>query len=196
MVKIALVFFLILLPCWSVLAKQPAVSFSGIGILVIREDVSGNSPLTLYEYPGIKRIAEVNFLNIPRIFSSDAVSSGAGAIAVMGKRGDWLKISFDEAGRGGWVNKDRLWKYTPWSDFLKGRRAVLLAGLRKTCYLLRKEASDSSGPLETLAAGQDMEILDVDGDWAQVMVKGPETGWVRWRGGDGRLMISLGGGGL
>ncbi len=196
MVKFVAISLFLFLLCFSAFAKQPAPPFSGIGILVVREDVSGNTPLAIYEYPGIKRIAEVNFLNIPRIFNSSAVSSGTGAIAVMGKRGDWLKISFDDAGRGGWVNKDRLWKYISWSDFLKGRRASLLTGLRKTFYQLRREASDLSGQLETLAPGQDMEILDVDGDWAHVMVKGPETGWVRWRGGDGRLMISFGGGDL
>lgn len=196
MVKVFLAIFLIFLPCWSAFAKQPATPFSGIGILVIRDGVFSPAPLSLYEYPGIKRIAEVNYLNIPRILTPDAVSSGSGAIAVMGKEGDWLKIPYDDAGRGGWVKKDRMWKYTPWSDFLKGRRAVLLTGLRKTFYQLRRESSDLSGPLVTLSPGQDMDILDVDGDWAQVMVKGPETGWVRWRGGDGRLMISLGENGL
>jgi hypothetical protein len=195
MVRFAFVLLLILLPCLSAFASQPAAPFAGIGVLVIRpclpENDLCNAPLAIYEDPGIKRIAEIKYMNFPGLFTLNGFSSGEVAITVMGKRGDWLKVSFDGAGRRGWIKKDRFWKYIPWSDFLKGRTAVLLRGLRDFCYLLRKEASDLSGGSEILSPGQDMQILDVDGDWANVIVKGPETGWIRWRGGDGRFMITL-----
>jgi hypothetical protein len=195
MVRSALIFFLMFLSCSSAFASKQAAPFAGMGVLVVRpclpENDSCNAPLAIYEYPGIKRIAEINYMQIPGLSTFNGVSSGAASIAVMNKRGDWLQISIDEAGRRGWIKKDKLWKYMPWSDFLKGRRAVLLPGLRESGYTLRKDAADLSGGLETLSPGQDMQILDIDGDWANVMVKGPQTGWVRWRGGDGRFMISL-----
>jgi hypothetical protein len=195
MVRVAFILFLILFPSSFANALPQAAPFAGIGVLIVRpclpENDPCNAPLVIYEDPGIKRIAEINYINIPGHFDLSGVSSGEVAITVMGKRGDWLKISFDDAGRRGWIRKDKFWKYIPWSDFLTGRKAVLLGGLQDSCYLLHKEASDLSGGSTTLSPGQDMQILDIDGDWANVIVTGPETGWIRWRGGDGRFMISV-----
>ncbi len=195
MVRIACFLLLMILPCLSAFASQQTAPFAGIGVLVIRPSLPDNNPcntpLSIYEGPGIKRKAEIKYMNIPGLFDLNGVSSGDVAIPVMDKRGDWLQVTYDGAGRRGWIKMDRFWKYSPWNYFLKGRTAVLLNGLRDSCYLLRKGASDLSGGSTILSPEQFMQILDVDGDWANVIVKGPETGWIRWRGGDGRFMISL-----
>jgi hypothetical protein len=110
---------------------------------------------------------------------------------VTGKKGNWLHIIYDDAGREGWLESSRGWEYATWNAYLKGRAARILPGLKKDLYLLRRDPSPKAPELETLSRQKNLRILDVREDWALVLVDLTAYGWLRWRDGDGRFTISL-----
>jgi SH3-like domain-containing protein len=181
--------------CFPVYGAQQMRPKAGIGLLLMQPFASDRASvtdcMTLYNYPGVKRIAEVNSDVVSahgRVLRTD---SGTCAIGVTGKKGNWVKVAYDDAGREGWVKMERSWSYTPWQSFLKGRSSALLPKLRKQFYLLRKSQSESSEPIDTLSSQQKLQIVTIDGDWARIMAEGIPAGWIRWRDPEGRLMISL-----
>jgi hypothetical protein len=198
MVRIA--FAVILLT--SVLSALPAHGsrqtrpFAGIGLLVIRplttESTDAGDLIPVYEDPAIKRVAELKATSLPGLFTAIRVSSGNYATVVMDKKGDWLKIAYDNADREGWIEMKKYWEYIPWRDFLKGRHAVLLPKLRGSDYKLRVECSDISEPLADIPPLGDFQVIEVDGDWVKVRTGQSAEGCIRWRGGDGRFLISPG----
>jgi hypothetical protein len=181
--------------CLPVYGAQQIRPKAGIGLLIIRpfspDRASEISRLTLYNYPGVQRILEVGNDAGAELHPVLAPPSGVYAVGVTGKKGNWLKIAYDDAGREGWVKMERYWVYTPWESFLKGRSTTLLPKLRKSSYQLRKDHSESSEPLITLSSLQKLQVVAIEGDWARVMVEGINSGWLRWRDAEGRLMISL-----
>jgi hypothetical protein len=189
----SLLFVLMLPLCLPVYGAQPARPYTGIGLLLIRPfysaDTPANSSVVFYEEPGIKRVAELNYVDIPRFLPVDT-AQGESAIAVSGKKGEWLKIAYDDAGREGWIRQKRYWEYTPWRSFLQGRHVALLPELRETDYMLHKECSDTSPVIANLTSRQVLVVTRVEGDWIRVE-NGPScSGYIRWRGNGGRIMIS------
>jgi hypothetical protein len=183
-----------LMPCFPVYGSQPARPYTGIGLLIIRPfspaDTPESSHVVLYEDPGIKRVTELNAVDIPRLFTDLNTSQNEYAIAVTGKKGEWLRIAYDDAGREGWVRMKRYWEYTTWHSFLKGRHVALLPQLRETDYMLRKECSDTSPVIADLTSRQVLHIAKVEGDWIRIDSGPSSSGCIRWRGNDGRIMIS------
>ena len=198
MVKIvfSLLFVVALLTCFPAYGAQPVRPFAGIGLLIIRplsaENAVESNAVVFYEDPGIKRVAALNARDIPRVIPDADTAQSESAIAVTGKKGEWLKIAYDDAGREGWVRMKRFWKYTPWHSFLKGRHVALLPKLRESGYMLRKECSDTSPVMANLSARQVLQVAEVDGDWMKIESGPSLSGCIRWRGSDGRFMISPG----
>jgi hypothetical protein len=185
----------ILLSCLPALGSQAARPYTGIGLLIIRpmptmDPPAERTPVIFYEDPGIRRVAELNAIDIPMLFPESRDSGKAYVIAVTGIKGKWLRIAYDDAGREGWVRMERFWRFTPWHSFLTGRSAALVPQLRETAYILRKGCSDTSAPVASLSAGQVFKVMDVDGDWIRIQSGTSSSGYVKWRGNDGRIMIS------
>ena len=110
----------------------------------------------------------------------------------MGKRGNWMLIAYDDAGREGWVEMARWWEYCPWEDFLKGRVARLLPGLKKERYSLRAGPSETSPQTSPLSGVEELRLIAVRDDWVLVITDSGQQGWFSWRDGDGRFQISVG----
>jgi hypothetical protein len=109
----------------------------------------------------------------------------------MGKKGNWMRIAYDDAGREGWVEMARWWDYTTWEDFLKGRSARLLPGLKKGVYALRAVPSETSLLTGPLSVREKLRLIEIRGDWALVISDSGLSGWLPWRDGDGRFQINL-----
>jgi hypothetical protein len=187
--------FLALIPLLSPAAPPPR-PFAGEGILIVRPfGFASSTPIEfiLYREPGVGRIAERSVAEMPLLSSLVQLPDGEYPMAVMGKKGEWLRVAYDDAGREGWVKPDRWWERLKWEEFLKGRSARLLPGLKKESYLLRGEPSEASLPYGDLTGEESFEIMEVKGDWALAGVFPTGlTGWLPWRDGDGRMLISVG----
>ncbi|MBT0652240.1 hypothetical protein [Geomobilimonas luticola] len=169
--------------------------FAGIGILLIRPasptDTVAPGTITLYREPGVGRLAELPPAKLPTLSQVLKAAPGETAVAVQGKRGAWLRIAYDEAGREGWVQLQRHWQYDDWDTFLKGRVVRLFAGMKKNLYSLRKEPATTSPEVQTLSASRNLRVIQVQEDWALAMIDLAAAGWIRWRDGDGRFLVVI-----
>jgi hypothetical protein len=186
---------LALTPIAALGATQPR-PFSGYGLLIIRPfntDAPANpATLTFYREPGVERIAVCAVGDIPLLTSILTPAVAEYSLAVMGKRGNWMLIAYDDAGREGWVEMARWWEYCPWEAFLKGRVARLLPGLKKERYTLQAGPSETSPQSGTLSDLEVLRLIEVRDDWALVITDSGRHGWLSWRDGDGRFQIAVG----
>lgn len=173
--------------------RQPRPD-AGIGVLLVRPSVAdrnGSPPtLVLYREPGIGRIAEQSVATLPLIPLRSRPAE-LYPLAVVTKRGEWFRVAYDEAGRAGWVEKERSWSFLRWEEFLKGRSVRLLPGLRKPFYVLRAGFSAQTPELRPLTPESPLRIVEIQGDSARVLLDLSLMGWIQWRDEDGRLLIGI-----
>lgn len=159
--------------------------FSGCGILTLKQwGALEPAPLPLYREPGVLRIAEKSAGTLPRL-------AGDGAeplVAASERRGEWTRLSLDDAGRQGWLKQQRGWEYASWEEFLPGRTVRVLPGLKKGWYQLKGAPADAATELSSLSRDQLVQVLEVEEDWVKLA---RPSGWFRWRDPDGRLTVSL-----
>lgn len=183
---------LLLLGAASLAADPPKMRpYSGIG--VVRFAASADTPqesLILYEEPGIFRVGEYNHSKATGNEWVVGKTSETLLLIVMARKGEWLRVTYDDAGREAWVKPQRSSAYQPWDQFLKTQTCHLLPGVRKPFYQLYRQPSRD--PLVMLTPKQVFRILKVDGDWAMVVVDQTSIGWLRWRDEDGRLVLGFG----
>lgn len=168
--------------------------YAGIGVLTLAPDTGGEAAgekLAVYRDPGLVRIAGQELARLPRyepVFSSGPAPA---PLIVSARRGEWLRVAFDEAGREGWVRSSRRDSYLPWEGFLKLWPCRMLPGLRKGFYQLHR--IPANGALEQpLTPRQLFKVLRVEGDWVMaVLSEQSRMGWLRWRDEDGRLLVSF-----
>lgn len=166
---------------------------AGIGILFLRPAFSDQAvelkELALYESPGIEQIAQVNAALLPSVALSVAAPSGVYPVAATGKRGDWIRLAYDDAGREGWIQARRYWEFYRWPDFLPGRVVTLLPHLSASFTKVHQEPLDSSPALGSIAPGQKFHIIEIRERWALIRSDDGICGWLRWCDGNGKLVI-------
>ena len=175
-------------------APKPPRPEAGIGVLLVRPalaDRDGAPPaLVLYREPGVGRLGEWSAPSLP-LFPLPVGDGDLYPLAVVMKRGEWFRVAYDEAGRSGWVERQRNWSFLSWEEYLKGRSARLLPGLRKPYCILRSEPTGQAPELRTLSPSNALRIVEVAGDRARVLLDLSVIGWLQWRDEDGRLLIGL-----
>jgi hypothetical protein len=166
-------------------APLPPRPYSGCGVLTLGPESGADRVLIpFYREPGLLRITEVEGSALPRL-------SGSGSeplVAVSERRGGWDRLSYDDAGREGWIKMARAWQYQSWQEFLPGRTVRILPGMKKGYYALRSEPGGGGFEKGSLARDLAVRVLQVEGDWARLQAP---AAWFRWRDGDGRLTVSL-----
>lgn len=164
--------------------------YTGIGILML--PLAGddqNDPRLLYAEPGLSRLGSLHPGRIPKydwIFGS---VSSASPLIVTGRKGPWLRVAYDDAGREAWLNPTRSGTFQSWDFFLKDHVSSLLPGLQKKYYQLYQHPGRTI--MAQLTARQFFKVLRLDDDWAMVMYGQNTLGWLRWRDEDGRLLIGV-----
>jgi hypothetical protein len=164
--------------------------YSGIGILLLT--VAGddlNEQLPLYEEPGLSRLGSLNAGKIPRYDWIFGASPALTPLIVTGRKGPWLRVAYDDAGREAWLNPLRQDVFQSWDFFLKDHVSRLLPGLQKKYYQLYQHPDRSV--LASLTASQFLKVLRLENDWAMVLSDQNFLGWLRWRDEDGRLLIGI-----
>lgn len=164
--------------------------YTGIGVLLLPASGPFSSdPLPLYEEPALARVGELHSSTAPGYDWIFGTSTHIRPVIVMGRKGLWLKVSYDDAGREGWLNPPRSMVFQSWDLFFKGNMSRLLPGLQSRYYQLYHQPD--SRPLSVLTPQQQFKVLQLENDWAMVLVEQSTLGWMRWRDEDGRLMIGI-----
>lgn len=149
------------------------------------------SAIVLYREPGVERLDSRTYLQLLQNLPRFAATASRLLVPVSRRKGEWVRIPYDDAGREGWLHMERGWRIVPWSDFLPGAMVRLLPGLKSEFYV------PASLPARTPADGgptlknQDLQILSVREDWIEAETPEGLHGWCRWRDDDGRLTINL-----
>jgi hypothetical protein len=180
------------LPAKATPTQRPA---TGSGLLTIKpltpQRTTDIANLAIYRAPGVERIRNVNAAELPGLTPVMSPRPGEYLQAVTGKKGNWLRIAYDDAGREGWLEMARYWEYTPWEKFFPGQTIRLLAGLKRSCYSLRVHAGDAASQLSALTGKTPLRVMQTNGDWLMVTIDRNVSGWIRWRDSDGRFLISV-----
>ena len=154
--------------------------------------VAGNDlidPIMLYEEPGLSRLGSLNSGKIPRYDWIFGAAPAAVPLIVTGRKGAWLRVAYDDAGREAWLNPARSGAFQSWDFFLKDHIIRLLPGLQKRYYQLYQLKDKEV--LAPLTYGQFFKVLQLENDWAMVLSDRNALGWLRWRDDDGRLLIGV-----
>ncbi len=166
--------------------------YSGIGVVLLHSGSDRMEPVLLYEEPGIFRRGELNGADSTGNEWIFGDQDGRIQLIATARRGNWLKVCYDDAGREAWIDAKRRVKLLSWDQFLKGRVGRLLPGLRKQYYQLYRQPDRE--PLSVLTAVQTFKVLRLENDWVMVMPDQNTIGWLRWRDEDGRLLLGTGSG--
>jgi len=176
------------------LAAEPAKMrpYSGIGIVSLPASSASKGtelPVPLYREPGMSRVGT---LDSSKMSANDWIfgaRTDSVWLIVMARKGNWLRVSYDDAGREAWIDPQRRDRFQPWDRFLKSRMSRMLPGLRKPYYQLFQQPERN--PLVVLTPRQPFRVLRLDNDWAMVVSDQAGVGWLRWRDEDGRLTIGM-----
>ena len=166
-------------------APLPPRPYSGCGLLALQPEPGADKvTLSLYREPGLERLAERDGSALPRLSGS----ASEPLIAVSARKGGWTQLAYDDAGRQGWIEQARAWRYLSWQEYLPGRWLRVLPGMKKGYYALRNEPGQTGSERGSLTRDQAVRVLQVEDDWVRLQAP---SGWFRWRDGDGRLTVSL-----
>lgn len=173
-------------------APQKMRPYTGIGLLLLKINPGMDSmvePLFLYEQPGIFPSGELNASKLPShdwIFDADAALL---PLFVMSRKGSWLEVVYDDAGREAWLNPGRRGIFKNWPVFLKGKTGHMLPGLQKKHYQLLTQSS--GGIRLPISPKEHFKIIRIENDQALVMLNPQTLGWLNWRDEDGRLLVKV-----
>lgn len=184
-----LCFIAFLLLVSSVEAAQRMRPYSGIGLLAI-STVGLTSAIPYYDEPGLVRSGllapeEVQHLNDWIFEDPDQL-----ILLVKARKGDWLRVERDEAGRESWLLQQRHWQYIPWAQYLKGRYVTFLPNSPKRLMQTVPQPDSLQGTSRS-AQSPPMRVITVEGDWAHVLLDQSSSAWIRWREADSRLLIGF-----
>ena len=166
--------------------------YTGIGVVLLpgtAADQNAEQPTYLYQEPGLSRLGPLDRTRLSGnewIFGAQAVQV---QLIVMARKGNWMRVCYDDAGREAWIELQRRDVYQSWDLFFKSRLSRMLPGLRKQYYQLYLQPDRSPGL--TMTPKQAFKVLKLENDWAMVMSEQTAIGWLRWRDEDGRLTIGL-----
>ena len=167
--------------------------YCGIGIVVLQapdSDPGRTEPFNLYEEPGIFRRGELDSASTSANEWIFGMQKGRIPLIVTARKGSWLKVCYDDAGREAWIDPQRRGIFQSWDQFLKGQMSRLLPALRKQQYQMYRQPARS--PLAVLTPKHLFKVLKLENDWAMIMCDQNTIGWVRWRDEDGRLLVGPG----
>lgn len=161
--------------------------YSGIGVLKL-STVGLTDPIPYYDEPGLVRQGNLHIDTARQLNEGIFGSSAAIFLIVKARKGQWLRVERDDAGRESWLLQQRHWHYAPWQQFLKTRYVTFLPNSPKKLMQVVAQPEAVQGSPRT-AQSPPMRIIMAQGDWAYVLIDQNSAGWIRWREADGRLLV-------
>ncbi len=197
MVSCRRIFFLIPLvllvsaSCLFAATPQRMRPYTGIGLFVLSHpDMPPELNLQLFEEPGLARLGVLKHSVLPGNGWIFARYEGAPPLIVTARKGEWLRIVYDDAGREAWIGPEKKGIFQSWEQFLQRQTCRMLPGLQPKYYQLLQQPGGER--LAALAPKQVLKVLKTEGAWCQVLMDQITTGWVRWQDEDGRLLVAPG----
>lgn len=165
--------------------------YTGIGLVLFSQTDSSaqDLQLPLYEEPGLSRIGVLSSSRLPGNEWIFGTLTATPPLIVSARRGDWLRVYYDDAGREAWIEPQDKGRFLPWELFMKQQTGYLLPGLQPQYYRLQQKPDGKL--LATLTPRQVVKLLKVDNGWGMVMSGQAQIGWLRWRDDDGRLLLGF-----
>jgi hypothetical protein len=167
--------------------------YTGIGLVVFSQSDTAqdeNLQVPLYEEPGIYR---VGMLNSSRLSGNEwifGLQVGAPPLIVSARKGDWLRVFYDDAGREAWIGPQGNVRFQSWEQFLKLQTGRMLPALQPQYYQLHQQPGGKL--LTALTPKQVFKVLKIENAWGMVLTDQGQIGWLRWCDDDGRLTIGTG----
>lgn len=161
--------------------------YTGIGLVVFN---APRQALQLYEEPGLVRTGT---LTSPWTSGNEwifGIADGGVPLVVSSRKGEWLRVYYDDAGREAWIGPENKGRFQSWEQYLKLQTGRMLPGLQQQYYQLQQQPDGKV--LFALTPKQVLKILKLENDWGMVLTDQAQLGWVRWRDADGRLTIGTG----
>ncbi|NTW99185.1 MAG: hypothetical protein HGB35_04515 [Geobacteraceae bacterium] len=167
--------------------------YTGIGLVVFSQ--SGDAPihglqLPMYEEPGLSRIG---MLVTTRLSGNEWIFGPQELIpplVVSARKGDWLRVYYDDAGREAWIDPQNKGRFQSWEQYLKLQTGRMLPGLQPHYYQLQQQPGGKL--LAKLTPKQMFKVLKLEAAWGMVLTDQGQIGWVRWRDDDSRLVVGIG----
>ena len=109
---------------------------------------------------------------------------------------NWVEVIYDKrTGARGWVMTEDRFQFMPWINFynMYGRKygLRLFKDAPDSVDILRAKADDLAQSVAKINYVKTIKLTKLSGNWALVSVldldKTPKTGFMRWRGDDGRI---------
>ena len=169
-------------------AALPMRPYSGIGVLQIAKGDLAEE-LLLYDEPGLMRNGTLEAAAVRKLTAWMFGTEDDLYLLVTARKGEWLRIERDDAGRQAWLHGMRRWHYSPWDQFLKGKEIGFLRNAPKQQFQIYPYPGAANG--NPLPAHSTMKVIKVQGDWSYVLFDRFNVGWIRWRDHDGRLLVGL-----
>jgi hypothetical protein len=192
--RIVLLLFCALFPSLACSAPLKLRPLSGIGFMNACQSQSQSltpSAVTLYREPGVGRITDLDVADIPLLSAVLRADKEKQLFAVTRRKGEWVRIVYDEAGREGWFVPPRQWSFYSWDRFFRGREVKPVPGLKKEYLQLYAEPTVAAPVLENMDRDRRLRVLDVSDNWMLVLVDMSRPGWFRWKDDDGRFLVSV-----
>ena len=166
--------------------------YTGIGLVVFSklDNMSMRElPMLLYEEPGLLRVGALNSSRLPGNDWIFGIHEETPPLIVSARKGDWLRVVYDDSGREGWIAPQRWSHFQAWEQLLKLQTGHLLPGLQTQYYQLQLEPGGKK--IATLTSKNVFKVLKVESNWCLVMIGQAQIGWLRWRDEDSRLLVGL-----
>ncbi len=166
--------------------------YTGIGLVVFSADNAQNQDLQLplYAEPGLSRVGMLSSLKISGNEWVFALPEGTSLFIVSARKGDWVKVFYDDAGREAWIEPQNKGHFQSWEQFLKLQAGRLLPGLQQQYYQLLERPGRKQ--LKVMLPKDKFRVLKLENSWSMVLTDQSQIGWVRWRDDDGRLTVGTG----
>jgi len=166
--------------------------YTGIGVIAFSQpgDAQGHDlQLPLYEEPGLSRVGVLNNSGLSGNEWIFGLQVGTPPLVVSARKGDWLRVYYDDAGREAWIDPQNKGRFQSWEQFLRLQAGRLLPGLQPQYYQLRQQPGGKQ--LTRLAPKQLFRVLTIENAWGMVLTDQEQIGWLRWCDEDGRLLVGF-----
>ena len=167
--------------------------YTGIGVFVFSQSESVTKrelQIPLYNEPGLSRVGILNSSKLSVNEWIFGLSEENPPLIVSARKGDWLQVFYDDAGREAWIEQHNRGHLLSWEQFLKLQTCRMLPGLQPPFYQLLQQIDGKS--VATLTPKQIFKVLKLENGWSMILTEQGQLGWLKWQDNDRRLTMGIG----